>query len=88
MKKRTSLKRKSRKNRFAGRAPGEEKNVHKTEGGAGTGRDGVETTEARKTESVAAKIAGTLIWGGLFAAAAFAAWAGLFWLCFAGGACR
>ncbi len=35
-----------------------------------------------------AALAGTLIWGGLFALASGAAWAGLFWLCFAGGSCR
>ena len=46
------------------------------------------TTENITEKNVAGLIAGTLIWGGLFALASGAAWAGLFWLCFAGGSCR
>lgn len=47
-----------------------------------------ENNRKHNRKNLTGQIAGTLIWGGLFALAAFAAWAGLFWLCFAGGSCR
>ena len=69
----------------SGRFSGE--NGRGSECSSGKGR-GTRNASSEGARGQGATLAGTLIWGGLFALASGAAWAGLFWLCFAGGSCR